>query len=52
MGMLLKRRPKVSLTTSASLNGGVEETPIVEKDMVEKKSSTETTKRSSKKKGE
>ena len=31
MGMLLKRRPKVNLTTSASLNGLAEETPVKEK---------------------
>lgn len=30
MGMLLKRREKVNLTTSAGLNGMAEETPVKE----------------------
>ena len=52
MGMLLKRRPKVNLTTSAALEGVAEETPVVDTPVetpVETK--TEMSKKS-KKKGE
>ena len=48
MGMLLKRRPKVNLTTSAALEGVAEETPVV-KGKVENKAEMS---KKSKKKGE
>ena len=48
MGMLLKRRQKVNLTTSAALEGVAEETPVV-KGKVENKAEMS---KKSKKKGE